>query len=99
MREDRPLVKSKRTRIAIEDGYAYDVGGQEIAGELNALIRETQCLRKCMGERRFADARNIFNQQVSASEQASERQFDLPLLSQNHLIQLRDRAGEELRRI
>ena len=45
----------------IENGIAKDIGGQEVAGKLDALKCERQRASQCLGQRCFADARNVFD--------------------------------------
>ena len=66
-------MKDEALLLAIENRIAQDVGRQQVAGELNPLKggadRPGQCLRK----RRLTNSGNILDQQMTAREQARER--------------------------
>src|SRR5690606_15903913 len=96
LREHGSLVKAERVRLAIEHRHADDVGGQEVARELNALVGHAERFGKRVRKRRFADARNVLDEEVSAREQARDAQPHLMLLAENHPIELLDRAADEL---
>jgi hypothetical protein len=44
--------------------------------KLNALKRQIKSARQSVGERRFADAGNVFDEQMTFGEQGDERVFD-----------------------
>src|SRR4249919_139254 len=69
--------------LAVEDGHPDDIGRQQVAGELDALKAQAQRTGQCMGQRRFPDTGQILDQQVTAGEQAGERESDLLFLAQN----------------
>ncbi len=62
MRKYRTGMKAECARFAIENRHAEDVGGEHVAGELDALELQTQRCGKRMGQRCFADAGNILDQ-------------------------------------
>ena len=68
---------------AIEDGDAEDVGGQHVAGELDALEVEAKRLRQHVGQCGFADTGQVFDQQVATGEQAGKREPNLPVLAKD----------------
>jgi hypothetical protein len=92
LREDRTGVKTKRARFAVEDRYAEYVGRQQIAGELNALELQSEGRGQSVCKRRFAYAGNVFDQQMTASEHARDREPDLMLLAKDYLTDLADDA-------
>ena len=88
LREDRPGVELEFARVALVDGDAEDVGGQHVAGELDALELQAERPGQCMRQHGLADAGQVFNQQMPACQQASERQPDLARLAENDLLGL-----------
>ena len=86
--KDRSSLESELARFAVIDRHAEHIGGQEVAGELHALERQSQGLGDRMREGGFADPRNVFDQQVSARQQTRQTQANLLLLAQNHPIDL-----------
>jgi len=60
--------------VGVVDGDAEHVTRQHVGGELQAV--ELAADRSCEGvrQRRFADTRNVLNEQVSASQQTNKRQ-------------------------
>ncbi len=76
-----------------------DVGGQQVAGELNPLKFQPQALGEAVREGGLADPRNIFKQQVTLGQQAGDGLANLVCLAEDdlgHLIdglmQTRDRT-------
>jgi len=62
--------------VGVVDGDAKDVAGQQIAGELDAMEAAIDGAGERMGQRGFADSGDIFNEEVSAGEQADQGQAD-----------------------
>ena len=58
--------------LGVEDGDAENVAGEHVGGELNALESAIDGAGEGVGERGFADAGNVFNQQVAAGEKADQ---------------------------
>ena len=83
-------MKAEGRALAIEDRHTDDVGGQEIGGELDALVVETEEARERMRKRRLAHAGHVLDQQVAARKDACHRLPDLPLLAEDHLAGERD---------
>ena len=77
LREHRPAMELEATARAVVDRDADDVGRQQVARELDALVREAEHARERVRERRLADARDVLDQEVAAREQAGEREPDL----------------------
>ena len=74
-------VGENRTRLKLEflasgtvDGDAQHVARQHVAGELDALEAAGEALGQGLRQSGFPDARDIFDQQVTAGEQANHRQ-------------------------
>ncbi len=57
LRENRAALKPELAGLAVENGHAQHIGGQQIAGELDALEGQPQGLGNGMRERGLADAR------------------------------------------
>src|SRR5260221_7676753 len=74
--------------FAVVDGHAEHVGGQQVAGKLHALKRQSQALRDRVRERGLAHSRNVFDQQVTARQQTRQGQADLGVLAQYDSIDL-----------
>ncbi|MNC85937.1 hypothetical protein D3C83_15620 [compost metagenome] len=91
--EDRAGVELEAAGIPVIDGDPDDVGGEEIAGELDALERESERSRQRVRERGLAHARDVLDQQVAAREQAGERHADLRFLAEDDLPGGIDDAG------
>jgi len=77
---------------AIEYRHPDDVGGQQIARELHSLPRETQHMRKGVGQCGLAHSRNVLDEQVAAGEEAGETQPNLRRLAQNESFESADSA-------
>ena len=80
--------------VAIVDGHADDVSRQEIASELDAMEIKSKRAGQHMGERGLANAWHIFDQQVSARENAGERKPDLLFLAEDDAAGLLNDALE-----
>ena len=81
-------MKAEAARIAIENRHAEDVGGQKIAGELDALKLQAQRDRERVRERGLADTGNVFDQQVAAREHARDGEPDLVFLAEYYFADL-----------
>ena len=66
---------------------AHHVGGQQVAGELHALKRAVDGASKRLSESGLADARNAFNEQVPAGEDADQREADDIVFAANDAAQ------------
>jgi hypothetical protein len=76
-------VEAELARLGVEHGHAGNVGRQQVARELDALVGEAERARQCVRERGLADARDVLDEQVPAGEEARERQAQLPFLAEN----------------
>ena len=83
-------MKAKAVVLAVVNGQAENIGGQQVGGELHALVREPQHLRQRVREGGFAHAGQIFDQQMSTREQAAQREAQLRLFAQQHAGHLFD---------
>ena len=84
--EDRPGVELEAAAVALVDRHADDVGGQHVAGELDALEMQAERAREHVRERGLADAGQVLDQQVAAREQAGQRQPHLRFLAEDDLL-------------
>ena len=82
----------KAARVALVDRHAEDVGGQHVAGELDALEVQAERLGEHVRERRLADAGHVLDQQVAAREQARQREAHLGLLAEDDAARRADHA-------
>ncbi len=80
-------------RAALEFEFVFErrinrnadhVGGQHVAGELHALKGAIDGAGQRLSERGLAHAGNAFNQQVSAGENADQREPNHVVLTANH---------------
>jgi len=69
------------------DGYAGDVCGQQITGELDARKIEPQHACQGAGQSGLADARDVFDEQMPIGKQTGQREIDLLGLAKNDLVQ------------
>ena len=75
---------------ALVHRHAEDVGGQQVAGELDALELQAQRARQAVRQRGLADPGQILDQQMAACQQAGQRQADLLRLAEDDLLGLLD---------
>ena len=80
----------------VPDRDAGDVGRQEVGRELHAPPRAAGRTGDRLGERRLADAGNVFDQQVALGEQADERQVHRSALAPQHAFDLRGERVEQV---
>jgi hypothetical protein len=69
LRENRAGMEFEIRRVALIYRHAQDVGGQQVAGELDALELQAQRARQHMRQRGFAHTRQVFDEQMSACQQ------------------------------
>ena len=85
LREHRSAVEAELSGLRLEDRDADDVGRQQVARELDALVAEPERRGERVRKRGLADAGNVLDQQVTAREQAGEAQANLLLLAEDDL--------------
>ncbi len=83
LEENGARVEFEARRFAVIHGHTYDVGGQHVAGELDAVEIQPQQARQHLGQRGLAHAGQIFDEQVAARQQAGEGEADLVLFAEN----------------
>jgi len=76
--------------FALVHRHAEDIGGQQVAGELDALELQSQRARQHMCQRGLADPRQILDQQMAACQQTGKREADLLRLAEDDLLGLFD---------
>src|SRR5262249_55973919 len=88
LREHRPRMKLEARAVTVEHGDAEDVGGEQVAGELDALEVQPKRFRQRVRQRGLADARQVLDEQVAACEQAGQSQADLAFLAEDDAADL-----------
>ena len=61
--------------FAMINGHTENIGWQQITGKLDTLVARSDDGRQCVSQRGFANARQIFNQKVTARQQAARIDF------------------------
>src|SRR5262249_28025553 len=95
--DDRPSPELELGGALVVNRDAGDVGGQQIWRELNALEGATRGAGQAFGEHSLADARDVFDQQVTRGRQADDRQLRLGMLADQNLLDRVDEAAQCLR--
>src|SRR5664280_1133359 len=72
-REHGARVKLELLRPHVEDREAEDVGRQRVRRELYAMDADAERLAERRGERRLADARDVFDQEMAPREKTHDR--------------------------
>ena len=86
--KDRPRVKHKGLLAALEDGNARQVAGHQVGGELHPRELQTEGARQRVGQGGLAHPRDVFDQQVSAGQQAGHAVLDLGGFAHQHRVKL-----------
>src|SRR5437016_12548343 len=68
--------KFKFARLGIVDADAENITGKQVRGELDALKAAMKGFCESLSESRFADAGNVFDEQVTARKQSDQRELD-----------------------
>src|ERR1700722_4475266 len=89
LRKNRPALESELARFAVIDRHAEHVGRQQVAGELHALEGQPQRLCNRVREGGLPDSRNIFDQEMSARQQARQTKANLRVLAEYDAVDLR----------
>jgi hypothetical protein len=84
--KDGSWMEVKAAAVAVEDRDAENVCRQHVAGELNALKIQAQHPGQYMGQGGLADARQVFDEQVPARQQAGERETDGAFLAKDDAV-------------
>src|SRR5216684_2088322 len=74
--ENRPGAEFKFARFGIVDADAENIAGEQVRRELDALKAAMKGFRERLCESSFADAGNVFDEQVAAREQRDEGELD-----------------------
>ena len=72
----------------VEDRDAENVRRQHVAGELDALKVQSQDAGEHVGQRGFADSRQVLDQQVAARQQAGYGESDRPFLAEDDAVDI-----------
>ena len=92
--ENRAGAEFKFARVGMIDADAQDVTGQQVGSELHALEGAVEGFRERLGQGGFADAGNIFDQQVAAGKKRDQGELNDVFLAENGAgdgaLQLRD---------
>src|SRR5690606_10594952 len=59
------------------------VGRQQVARELDALVAQAEHARERLGEHGLAEAGEVLDQEMTAGQQARERERDLAVLAED----------------
>ncbi len=70
-------MKPELVGFGVEDRHAEHIGRQQVAGELDARVVQSQRSGDRLRQRRFADAGNVLDQQVAAGKHAGQRELEL----------------------
>src|SRR5713101_1027747 len=81
--ENRPGTEFKFAGLGIVDAHAEDIAGKKIGSELNALESAMERFRERLGQGGFADAGDVFDEQVAASEQGDQCELDGVFLAED----------------
>ena len=80
--------------LAVENGNADDISGQHVAGKLDARELQTEQARQSVRQRGFANARQVFDEQMAMRQQAGQRESDLFVLAENDFVSCGDNFGD-----
>ena len=72
--EDGPGLEFEGFGVGVVDGDAEDIAGQHVAGELQAMEAAGDGAGERLGEGGLADAGHVLDEEMSARQQADERQ-------------------------
>ena len=70
--KNRSRLKLKLAIALLEYGHAHDVCGQQVTGELNSLITQSEHPGERLRKHRFAESWQVFYQQMTPRQQAGE---------------------------
>ena len=74
--EDRSRPEAEIAQFLIEEGDATDVGREQIGSELDASALAANGARQRPRQRRLANARHVFDQDVAFAEHGDEQALD-----------------------
>ncbi len=94
LREDRSAMEAELAGVAHEHRNADQVGGQQVARELHALVLQAERAGQRMRKRSLAHAGQVFEQQVAAGQHARQRQANLARLAKHDAAELALGFGE-----
>jgi hypothetical protein len=82
LREDRSRLKLEFAFVLLKDRHADDIGGQQVAGELDALVCQAEYPGERLCENRLAQSGKVFDQEVAAGQQAAESERNFRVFTQ-----------------
>ena len=94
--EQRARPELKGPGLGVEDVDPEDVGGEQVAGELDPLERAAKRAGQSLGERGLPHPRDILDEEVAPGEERDEGEPDLVRLAHQHPLELSPEAGEGL---
>jgi hypothetical protein len=72
----------------IENGIAKNICGQQVAGKLNPLKGQGERPGQRLRQRCFPNARDVFDQKMTAGEQTSDSEFNSLILAHDNFTNL-----------
>ena len=94
--ENRPGLEFKGAGMGVVHGDPQDIGGEEVARELDALKRGMDGHGQALGQERLAHARGILDQEVPPREQGDDGEGDGLGLALDHEAYILMQVGELL---
>ena len=94
--ENRAGMEHESLALALVHRRAENVRRQQVAGELDALILQTEAARQGVRQGGFAHAGQVFDQQMTARQQAGDGQADGALLAEDDRAHLPDREVQAI---
>src|SRR5690242_9620 len=93
LRKEWSLMKDKALLLAIENRIAQDISRQQVAGKLNPLKSGADRPGQRLRQSRLTNSRDIFDQQMTAREQARDCELYRLDFADNNLTNL---CGERI---
>ena len=84
MGKDRSWLELKDLALRMVHRDAQNIGRQKVARELDAFEASADGVRETLRQRRFPDARHVFDEQMPSREQRDGRQFDHMIFAFDH---------------
>ncbi len=86
LRKDGAGKEAESAFFTVKNGEANDVGREHVAGKLNARELQAEQARQCVRQCGFANARQVFDEQVAVRQQAGQRKPDLFVFAENDFV-------------
>ncbi len=94
LRKHRAGVKHELAAVAVEHRNAQQIARHEVGGELRAGVLQPQRGGQSMGQRGLAHPRQIFDEQMTAGQQAAHGEFHLWALAFDNGFELVEQTGQ-----